>query len=132
LVSDLSGVDFVVEARQRDWGASLTTADWVAGASLGGLPLMASLSTNAIGAINAYKTFTSEPAFLTATNLKTGVVYLLLCSSRHRLGNSPSGDEYVGFSMANTTGTTQDPRLTITHGSPTPPLSMYYAMQGVR
>lgn len=126
LVDDVStGSDFLVEARERDWSSGgLTTADWVAGASLSGLTLMASINTSGIGATGSYKTFTSEAAFLTATNLKTGTVYLLLSSSRTRTGTAPSTstDEYVGFRTAEQSGTTEDPKLTITHaGAATAP-----------
>lgn len=115
LTDSSTGADFTVEAREKDWGASVTTADWVAGGSLGGLTLMASISTSGIGSTGAYKTFTSQTAFLTATGLKTGTVYLMLSSSRHRAGNTPSGNEYVVFQDAESTGTSQDPKLTITH-----------------
>lgn len=118
LVTDSSTTDFTLEARERDWGASLTTADWVSGASLGALTLMASISTSGIGATGAYKTLTSQAAFLTATNLKTGTVYLLLDSSRHVGNNAPTNPESVVLSSADNSGTTQDPKLTITHSSP--------------
>lgn len=117
LVTDSSTTDFTLEARERDWGAALTTADFVAGASLSGLTLMASISTLGIGATGAYKTLTSQAAFLTATNLKTGTVYLLLDSSRQVGNNTAAGSESVILSSADNTGTTQDPKLTITHTS---------------
>lgn len=117
LVTDNSTTDFTIEARERDWGASLTTGDYVAGASLSGLTLMASIATSGIGATGAYKTLTSQAAFLTATNLKTGTVYLLLDSSRQVGNNDPTGNEYVVLSSADNTGTTQDPKLTITHNA---------------
>jgi len=111
--------NFTVEARYRSWSPTLTTADWVAGASLGTHPLMASIATASIGASGSYKTFTSEAAFLTVTGIKTGVVDLLLCSSRHRLGNSPGSSgttqETTRFFASDQSGTSQDPKLTITH-----------------
>lgn len=116
LTADNSVTDFTIEAREQNWGASLETGDFVAGASLSGLTLLASLSTSGIGGTGAYKAFTSEAAFTSATNLKTGTVYVLLSSSRLRTGDQPSGNEYVSFSSADQTGTTQDPKLTITHG----------------
>ncbi|MEV0618536.1 hypothetical protein AB0I81_34775 [Nonomuraea sp. NPDC050404] len=119
LLNDTSATDFTVEAREYNWGATLTTADWVAGASLGGLILMASINTSGIGGAGAYKAFTSDPAFLVATGLKTGVVHLMLCSSRLRLGNAPSGAEDVSFRTAEQSGTTQDPKLTLTHQAST-------------
>lgn len=117
LTLDATSTDFTIEARTQNWGATLEAADSVTGASLGGLTLLASLSTSGIGATGAYKTFTSDAAFLSATNLKTGTVYVMLSSSRHRGNNAPSGQEVIGFAKASTAGTTQDPKLTITHAS---------------
>ncbi|WP_062434996.1 hypothetical protein [Herbidospora daliensis] len=117
-LSDESTTDFTLEARQSAWtSGGLTTADWVAGASLGSLTLLASINTSGIGADGAYKTLTSETALLSATNLKTGTVAMLLCSSRHRGNNTPSAgtSEAIGVASANDTGTTHDPKLTITH-----------------
>lgn len=118
LTTDSSTTDFTLEARDRDWTAGgLTTADYVAGASLSGLTRVASLATSGIGATGAYKTYTSDASFLTVTNLKTGTVALLIHSSRHSGNNSPAGEENVLFSSADETGTTQDPKLTITHNA---------------
>jgi hypothetical protein len=122
LTVDQSDTDFTIEARESAWTAGgLTTADWVAGASLGGLTLLASLNSSGIGATGSYKTFTSQAAFLTATGMGTGTVAMLLCSSRHRGNNTPSGFEDVTFNSADASGTTQDPKLTITHASLAPP-----------
>lgn len=120
LVSDTStGAEFTVEARDYDWSTSVTSADWVAGANLGNYTLCASIGTSGIGSTGAYKTFTSQAAFLTVTNLKTGTVHLILASDRLRQGNAPSTNtnEYVDFSFADTAGTTQDPKLTVTHAA---------------
>ncbi|MET8987764.1 hypothetical protein ABZW49_20145 [Nonomuraea wenchangensis] len=116
-----SGID-TIEARALDWGASLTTADWVAGASLSGLTLLASSTFTQFDSTNTYRTFASQAAFLSAANLKTGTVYLLLSSGNMRTSGQPTSVAYVQFSAADETGTTQDPKLTITHlgagGSP--------------
>ena len=120
LTTDNSAQDFTVEAREYDWGGgTLTTADWVPGNSLAGLTLMASIATSGIGATGAYKTFTSTGSFISATNLKTGTVFLNLSSSRFRTANAPvSGtQEGVNFQDADNSGTTQDPKLTITHAA---------------
>lgn len=115
LYIDNSTTNFVTQAREHDWGASLTTADWVAGASLSSKTLMASIDSNGIGAAEAYKSFTSEAAFLTATNLKTGTVYLLLCSAEQTNNSAPTDSEELLWYSANEAGTTKDPKLTITH-----------------
>ena len=114
LTTDLSSTDFVTEARTHSWtGSGLTTGDWVAGASLGALTLLATLDSNGIGSTGAYKTMTAETALLTAC--MTGSVELVLASSRQRNNNQPSGLEYLIFSSADESGTTQDPKITVTH-----------------
>jgi hypothetical protein len=110
---DQSTNDFTIEARISDWGATLTTADWIAGASLGTPTLVASKSTSGGIATNAYTDFTSEAAFATSLN-RTGPTRLLVSSSRHRLGNAPGNitNEYVVFWMSEK-GTTYRPKLTV-------------------
>lgn len=118
-------VDFNVEARARNWGGSLATDDYVAGASLGNLTLRASLATSGIGAEGEYKAFTSEASFINDSNLGTGTVPLILFSSRLRAGNRPqtTGDwsEAINFASSDEAGTSQDPKLDITHTSPFSP-----------
>lgn len=107
-----------VEARTHDWGASLTNADYVAGSALGTKTLLSSIAANTIGSTGSYKTFPSSANFLVATNIKTGTVYILLNTSAQRNNVAPSAADRVFFSMADNTGTTQDPKLTITHNVP--------------
>lgn len=117
LTTDSSTANFITEAREYDWGAGLTTADYRPGADLSGLTLMASIDSNGIGATGAYKDFTSEAAFLSATGLKTGTVYLNLSSSEQRLNSAPTGNEFCIWESADTAGTTNDPKLTIVHAA---------------
>jgi uncharacterized membrane protein len=113
--SDYSAQDFTVEARIHDWGAALTTADWVAGASLGDKTLVASRSSTPTWATDAYSALTSESAFL--TNIaQVGTTYILACSDRHRIGNTPDADyEWVYVYSADDAtgggGTDRDPKL---------------------
>jgi hypothetical protein len=107
--------DFILEARAHTWLPTLAAADYVAGASLAGLTLYASLDSNGIGSTGAYKSFSVEAALAAAC--ETGSVEMLLSSSRTRAGNAPGTNttEYLIFSSADASGTTQDPKLTITH-----------------
>lgn len=104
--------DFTIEARAHDWGATLTTADFVAGASLSSKTLLASLGTASWA--TGYNNLTSESAFVSAVN-KTGTTYVLLASSDQRLNTAPTGQHYVSLQMAETSGTSQDPKLTVTY-----------------
>ena len=92
--TDQSDVDFTTYARARDWGATLTTGDWVAGASLSALTLLASASSAGIST-SAYTAFSSESAF--TSNVSTsGNTLVILTSARHESGDPPpTGAEYV-------------------------------------
>jgi hypothetical protein len=116
LKTDNSATDFVVEARLHSWtSGGLTSADRILNASLAGKTLLASIDTNGIGATSAYKTFSPEADLL--TQIMTGEVQMALASSRQRTSTAPatSTNEYVQFASADTSGTTQDPKLVITH-----------------
>lgn len=130
LVTDSSTTDFTVEARARNWGDTLTSDDFVAGGSLSGLTLLASIGSSGIGATAAYKALTSEAALLTAIASAAagdGILRLLLCSSRTTGNNSPGGLEYIICSSADHAGTTQDPKLDIdyTEGVASIPIAIF-------
>lgn len=115
LETDNSVTDFTCNVREKIWSAGgLTTADWVSGASLTGT-LVASLSTASMAALFNYSAWTSQAAFLTTANLKTGTVELMFCSSRHEAGTTPTGNEYIQMDFDSV-----PPRLTVTHVSTTP------------
>ena len=114
LSTDSSVTDFIAEVYVKDWGAAVDTGDWVAGASLSGLTRVATIDSNGIGATNAYKSFTSDAAFLTAINT-TGTTYLMLASSRHRAGSAPSADEQLYWAQ----NAGNQPKLTVTYASTT-------------
>jgi hypothetical protein len=116
--SDTDGVGgWTVNARAYDWGASLTTGDWIAGASLSGNALRATFASSSF-ATSAYNAFTAESTF--KDNL-ANPVRLVLSSSRHEAGTVPANstttgdaaDERLIFQTTDTSGTSQDPKLTI-------------------
>ena len=110
--SDFSVTDFIMEARIHDWGASVTVGDWVAGAALGGKLLVAHYDTANGFTPNVEVTFIDD-AFA-ANVVKGGITRILINSSRHRLGNQPTGNELVSIWNAEQTGTSQDPKLVVT------------------
>lgn len=103
--------DFTIEARIRDWGTTLETADYVAGASLSALTSVATLATSGIGATGAYKAFV-DVAMVANVN-QAGSTRMLISSSRTRLNNAALEEEYVIFADASTSGTTNDPKLVV-------------------
>jgi len=112
---DSSTTDFTIEARLLSGYTSPITGNWVAGASLGGNSLMATFNTSGISGAGYYS-FTSEAGFPAGVNL-TGSTVLLLSSDRHRLGTTPTGNEFI-YPRTLTAG--QEPKLTVVHANPAP------------
>lgn len=106
--------DFTATAALHDYGTSLTTADWVAGASLAALTTVATFNTTGYAA--SYMAFT-EVALASNIN-QSGSTRLILYSSRHSGNNNPTGFEYFGFSTSEQSGTSQDPKLVIETAQP--------------
>ncbi|HEV2084852.1 MAG TPA: hypothetical protein VGR09_07205 [Gemmatimonadales bacterium] len=106
-----NGTLFTAEARVFDWGTVADTADWVAGDSLAGLTLVATLpQAFTVGAYNDF-----ADVALAANINQAGFTRLLINSDRQRLGTAPTGtDESAGFTEAGAAGTTNDPSLTVT------------------
>ncbi len=99
LNADFSSLDFTVEARLRDWGGTLTAADWVPGADLAALTLLATLSTAGIGAAGSYKTMIETGTALRDAVIAAGAgtLRMVLNSDLLRSTTPPSQNEYVGF-----------------------------------
>jgi len=95
LSSDSSTVDFTMQARVRDWGATLEAADYVPGADLGALTLAATLATAGIGAAGAYKDMAENGTNLRGAINQAGFTRLLLCSDLDVAGTAPTGFEYL-------------------------------------
>jgi len=113
--ADYSTTDFDIQARLRDWGTSLTTADWVAGADLSGLTLLGSYATSS--GFTANTGYDLSDTAMGANVNKTGSTRMLLCSSRTVGNNAPTNNEFVHIYSANYTGTTRDPKLTVTYAA---------------
>jgi hypothetical protein len=109
--SDSSSTNFTVEARSYDWSTTVTTGDWVAGASLSALTSLATLATSGYVS-EGYNNFTDVA--MPANVNKTGFTRIICCSSRMTNGDTPTTLEYVTVYEGGETGTTKDPKLTIT------------------
>ena len=129
---DVSATNFVFEARIRDWGASLTAADWVAGDNLADYTLVAHYDSSGGWPTNAYTAFANDA--LPANVAKSGTTYIMGSSDRHRIGAgppdcTPTGQEYVRTYFADDAtgggGTDRDPKLYVewTEGGSVPTLT---------
>jgi hypothetical protein len=114
-LTDLSTTNFEMQARLHTWGTALTTADWVAGASLSTKTLLASLNTSGI-TTGSYYTFI-DTALLANLNT-TGFTDIILVSKNTVDGTTATQEEYV-LSSANVNGFAI--RLVVTFTPPTPP-----------
>ena len=111
-----STTDFTMNVRDFNWGSTLTTADWIAGASLSGNTLLATFDTTGY-ATTGYNDFTSQAAILTSVS-KTAFTYVVVSSSRHEGNNQPSGNEFVQAWAADQAGTTNDPKIVVVADAP--------------
>lgn len=102
---------YTVQARLYDWGATLTTADYVAGASLSAKTLLATLPVASF-VTTGLAPMTSETAFISNINL-TGKTRIILCTDRMVAGTAPTTAEYANF--WNTNGAGYVPTLTVTY-----------------
>lgn len=116
--SDFSTTDFIVQARLFDYGSSLTSADWVAGASMGALPLLATFATSGGWATSAYNTFTENgTTFRTNLNLG-GITRIIVVSDRTVSGTAPTGNEdVVAASHDSDANSAHWPLLTVTYAA---------------
>ncbi len=108
--------NLTVETYAYDWGGSLTTADWTAGASIGALSLLATFPLGVLAvnwSTSGYNNFTENGTnFQTAIN-KGGITRLMCCLDSLRSAVAPVVVNQIRFSAADTSGTTQDPKLVI-------------------
>ena len=111
--NNFTTTDFIIEARLYDWGTGLTTADWVAGANLSALTLLAHRDTASGWTANIAYDLTND-AFAANVN-KTGSTRLLLCSDHTTANTAPTTFEWLDAYAADQAGTTQDPKLTVTY-----------------
>lgn len=112
---DFSDIDFTIEMRISTNGSPITSSDYIAGASLSGHLLAASLST-ATASIGSYLALTSDATF--PANIAFGVNQFNISSSRTRAANTPTtaNNEEISFDVSATntlSGTTSDPKLVI-------------------
>lgn len=106
------GVTRRLEVREHDFGASLTTGDWVAGASLSGLDFLADIPGVQSAPAHLGGLRGGSPTLRT----RCGGASPLRCvvtTDRVRSGATPTGDEYNVLSSPSVAGTEQDPALIV-------------------
>ena len=106
---------FSLEARLYDWGASLTTADWLTDSQFAALTRVATFADVNTNWLAAYNTFSEDGTnFQTGLN-KTGQTKLIVSTTNHASGTAPTNSSRVLLYNADQSGTSQDPKLTVTY-----------------
>lgn len=119
------------QARSYDWGATLSTADFVASPTpgLSSLTLLATLA-GASAAASSYNAFTESGSnFKSAVSAAgSGFLRILMCTDLMVAGTAPStsgnNPQYMIFDTADNTGTTVDPKLVIDWSAPSGPTNL--------
>lgn len=104
---------FTAEVYAFDFGATVTTADWVPGANIGAMTLLASLASASL-TTGAQRVFTSTGDFAAAIN-KTGDTRLLVCTDRLRNGNNPANSQNAFFAPGEDATVAMRPVLSVTY-----------------
>lgn len=107
-----------LEARIYDWSTTVTTADWRTGTQYAALTLVASLASGSWSA-SGYNTLTENGTNFQSNVNKTGTTRLILGTAGLASGAAPGSDKtsYWGIMSADNTGTTDDPKLEVTHAA---------------
>ena len=90
------------QARLYDWGATVTTADFLAGASLSGQTLLAHYTSNGT---TGNKTWTDD-AMASSAQASSGFLRMILFGADQMNNVAPSAgtDEYISWSSADSAG----------------------------
>lgn len=118
LTVDGTTTNFTAGAYQKDWGTSLTTADFVAGATDLTSTRMCIFDTSNNATVGAYFSWNNVLSDFVGNINKTGNTRMILRSSRQEAGNSPGGlgSEYIEIaSNENASGTSHAPKITVTY-----------------
>ncbi len=113
---DQSSTDFNILAAVFTPASPWDSSDWQTGTDLAALTDLASINTSSFNA-SGYNTFNSA-ALTTAVNNASGTIAFILWSDRTENANWPGSSntyESVNFYSYGQGGTSQDPRLVITH-----------------
>ena len=113
-LSSAGRASWAVRARMHDWGTSLTTADWVDTQTITGKTLVAHLDVPT-NITDVSSDFTND-AFPANIN-RTGSTRIVLSDTWIDAGQAPTGNETWSIRAADYTGTTYDPKLTVTYSS---------------
>lgn len=102
---------FTFNVVARNYGTTLTSGDFVSGASISGTVMFADSSSLFVD--EAYRQLTQASAWDSAALINysgtSSAIMYMAYSSRHVAGTTPTGDEELVFYSSSASGTTSDP-----------------------
>ncbi len=107
----------ILEVYAKDWGATVTSADWVAGENIGAQTLLASFTATAAPgnwSVAGYNALTESGSNLRSAINKTGFTRMMAVVDKLRSVTPPIEYSGIGFYLAEQSGTTNDPKLVVT------------------
>lgn len=93
----------------------LVEGDFVPGADISSTGIHVASHAAGTGVVGAYNTFIDVA--MAANINKDDLTQMFMYSLEQENNSAPAGNEFVEFSSGDESGTTQDPKLTITHAS---------------
>lgn len=114
--TDSSATDDDLQARLYNWGAALSAADWRTPTNFSADTLLATFNTSGFSTAG-YNAFTESGTNLRSNIDKAGTTYIVVGTARFASATAPTTDDQVQVYMADQAGTTNDPKLTVTHSA---------------
>lgn len=111
-------IDVLLEFRALTWDGASGSGDWKTTAQLAALTRVASINTSVYVNSVTYIDHTSDAAFTSEIN-GSGYTSIIGHFDGHATSTAATGKSYFWYRSSDTTGTTQDPKLTITHAAAT-------------
>jgi len=106
---------FELRAWIYDFGATVTTADWRTTAQLAALTQVAHFPNSSAWSTSGYNDFTNDA--LPANVSLTGTTYIIVSDDLHETDTAPTVADDVEAYFADQAGTTNDPKLVVTHAA---------------
>jgi len=106
---------FELRAFIYDFGATVTTADWRTTAQVAALTQVAHFPNSTAWSTSGYNAFTNDA--LPANVSLTGSTYIFVTDDLHETDTAPTVADDVEAYYADQAGTTNDPKLVVTHAA---------------
>lgn len=105
----------ILQVKAYDFGTTITSADFVPGATFATLTTLATLDMSTGITDGAYNAFTEVSNGLRSAISKTGTTRFIINTDKFSAGTAPGAAEYTQAASADTAAQTSDPKLVLTY-----------------